>query len=495
MAIGDHIVSKAPIPEEDFRRISAPDRGRNAITAVALCGLLLVGAFACQRDAEPDAGSPLSKANVGSATVSRTDPATPAISSAVVPTPLPTAAAEVVQKSVQVAPRALSSSPPADTTGKNGVKKPGNEPPSSALSAPTDTGSVRTGDERLAPTFVGLSGWINSEPQTLESLHGQVVLIDFWTYTCVNCIRTFPYLRQWNDKYRSSGLFILGVHTPEFEFEKLLENVTNAVDSFEIEYAIVQDNDRRTWNAFRNKVWPGKYLIDKDGYIRYQHLGEGDYQQTEQTIRQLLVEAGADLANIPSDTAPEPEVDPDSLTALPAKGLTRELYAGYERNRAAMSSRNNPPYFLQIEFYEYPDTDLLYTDIGERLNHFIVLQGLWRNELESLVHGRATKNYEDYIAVPFVATSVNAVMDLWAKTPYTVRLLMDGVPLSPSEAGADVLFDDEGNSYVLVTEPRMYRLVNLDRFGEHELKLSSNSYEFSVFAFTFSDYAGGEPDP
>ena len=353
--------------------------------------------------------------------------------------------------------------------------------------------SGRTGDENLAPDLIGIDGWVNSEPFTLASQRGKVVLIDFWTYTCVNCIRTFPYLRDWNAKYDSAGLVILGVHTPEFEFEKLRENVARAVDTFEIEYAVAQDNDRRTWNAFRNKVWPAKYLIDKDGYVRYTHLGEGAYEETEQKIRELLAETGADLTNIADSTAPEPQVAPDALTAPPAMGLTRELYAGYERNRAAMSSQNNPPYILHIEYYSHPDADLMYTDVGERENHYITLQGLWRNEAESIVHGRATENYEDYIAILFVAASVNAVMEQWSGKPYTVRLLMDGVPLRPEDAGADVLFDDEGNSYVPVTEPRMYRLVKLDHFGEHELELSSNSYEFSLYAFTFGEHARGGP--
>ena len=391
----------------------------------------------------------------------------------------------------------MSASPAADTANESSIRISENENQSSTISdgARTPDASARAGSESLAPDFIGIVSWINSEPLTLARLRGSVVLVDFWTYTCVNCIRTFPYLRNWNEKYEPAGLVIIGVHTPEFEFEKLRDNVAGAVDTFGIKYSVALDNDRRTWNAFRNKVWPGKYLIDKDGYLRYTHLGEGAYRETEEKIRELLAETGADLAGIPEGSAPAPQVDPDSLTALPAKGLTRELYAGFERNLAAMSSMNGTPYFLQIKYYDYPDTDLMYTDIGERENHFIVLQGLWRNEAESIVHGRATKDYEDYIAIQFAATSVNAVMEQWAGTPYTVRLIMGGVPLSPKDAGADVEFDDEGNSYVLVTEPRMYRLVNLDRFGEHELKLSSNSYEFALFAFTFGDYAGGEPSP
>ena len=378
------------------------------------------------------------------------------------------------------------------------VRQPsaGVTPAETAVESVTPPTSVpdRAGTERLAPDLVGVDGWINSEPLTLAELRGRVVLIDFWTYTCVNCIRTFPYLRDWNEKYAPAGLVIIGVHTPEFEFEKNREHVATAVESFEIRYPVAQDNDRMTWSAFGNKVWPGKYLIDSDGYIEYTHLGEGAYRETEQKIRELLSEAGADLASIPLASTPEPRLDPAAVTTLSDDGLTRELYAGYDRNRAAMSSGNSPPYFLHIDYYEFPDLDLIYKDMGERRNHYMALHGLWRNEPESVVHGRATENYEDYIALLFVATSVNAVMELWAGNPYTVRLLLDGAPMRPEDAGADVKFDEDGNSYVNVTSPRMYRLVDLDHFGEHELKLSSNSYEFSLFSLTFGANEGGQPE-
>ena len=472
-------MSNSPGINVELQRPSDPDRGLKTLVAASLFVFLAFGMYACGVDSAPEVG-----------TVS-SERVTPIVA---MPPP-PTFSARGVQ--VQTTEKQVSASLAADTVNESSTRIPENENPLSSIAgtAHTPVASARTGSESLAPDFIGIVSWINSEPLALARLRGNVVLVDFWTYTCVNCIRTFPYLRDWNEKYKPAGLVIVGVHTPEFEFEKLRDNVAGAIDTFGIKYSVALDNDRRTWNAFRNKVWPGKYLIDKDGYLRYTHLGEGAYRETEQKIRELLAETGADLATIPEGSAPEPQVDPDSLTALPANGLTRELYAGFERNLAAMSSMSGTPYFLQIKYYDYPDTDLMYTDIGERENHFIVLQGLWRNEVESIVHGRATEDYEDYIAIQFAATSVNAVMEQWAGTPYTVRLIMDGVPLSSKDAGADVKFDSDGNSFVLVTEPRMYRLVNLNRFSEHELKLSSNSYEFALFAFTFGDYAGGEPSP
>lgn len=139
-----------------------------------------------------------------------------------------------------------------------------------------------------APELIPGGQWFNSDPLTLENLRGKVVLIDFWTYTCINCIRTLPYLKSWDDKYRDKGLVIIGVHTPEFEFEKNPENVARAIADFGLKYAVMQDNDYATWNAYSNRYWPAKYLIDKDGRVRYTHFGEGDYDAIEKIIQQLL---------------------------------------------------------------------------------------------------------------------------------------------------------------------------------------------------------------
>ena len=136
-----------------------------------------------------------------------------------------------------------------------------------------------------APEFEGIANWINSEPLTMKELRGKVVLIDFWTYTCVNCIRTMPYLKEWHDRYADKGLVIVGVHSPEFAFEKLTGNVVESAQDFGLSYPIAQDNDMGTWRAYDNRAWPAKYLVDKDGIIRYIHLGEGAYQETEMEIR------------------------------------------------------------------------------------------------------------------------------------------------------------------------------------------------------------------
>ena len=143
-----------------------------------------------------------------------------------------------------------------------------------------------------APEFIGLGPWHNSEPLTLEGLRGKVVLIDFWTYSCINCIRTFPYLKADWEKFRNQPFVLLGVHSPEFTFEKLESNVADAIKRHGLTYPIAQDNDFQTWRAFANRYWPAKYLIDAQGYIRYTHFGEGAYSETERAIESLLSEIG-----------------------------------------------------------------------------------------------------------------------------------------------------------------------------------------------------------
>ncbi len=356
--------------------------------------------------------------------------------------------------------------------------------------APTSSG--RVGDEPLAPELVGLKGWVNAEPFTLESQRGKVVLIDFWTYTCINCIRTLPYLREWQDKYADRGLVILGVHAPEFEFEKLRENVLDAMETHGLEYAVAQDNDMDTWGAFRNRFWPAKYLIDKDGYIRYTHFGEGSYEETEAQIRELLIETGEDVSDISPNTSPEPRIATEARTTDPAQGLTRELYAGYGRNYSGLLG-GPPPYVLHEEYYRKTDAEILYEDPGGHQNHFMYLNGLWLNAEDSLVHARETSDYEDYIALKFSATSVNAVMTPEGADSFRVRVELDGQPLTPDQAGPDVMFAGDTESYIIVDEARMYTIVNTATFQEHELTLSSNSAAFSLFAFTFGSYEGGEP--
>jgi cytochrome c biogenesis protein CcdA/thiol-disulfide isomerase/thioredoxin len=179
-------------------------------------------------------------------------------------------------------------------------------------------------DLGLAPEFVGISRWLNTpggRPLKLAHLRGKVVLVDIWTYSCINCLRTLPHLKGWYERYRGSGLEIVGVHSPEFAFERVPDNVRDAVASLEIEYPVALDNDFATWKAYDNQYWPAKYLIDRDGHVRYYHFGEGEYAQAEEHIRTLLAERGRSL---PAKATPADDATPRAL-------ITPELYLGYHR--------------------------------------------------------------------------------------------------------------------------------------------------------------------
>jgi thiol-disulfide isomerase/thioredoxin len=141
-----------------------------------------------------------------------------------------------------------------------------------------------------APEFTGIEKWLNSDPLTIQQLRGKVVLIDFWTYTCINCINTLPYVKSWNQKYKDQGLVVIGVHTPEYPFERSTENVKTAIKRFNINFPVAQDNQYATWGAYNNQYWPAFYLIDKKGQVVYTHFGEGEYPQTEAAIKALLAQ-------------------------------------------------------------------------------------------------------------------------------------------------------------------------------------------------------------
>lgn len=339
----------------------------------------------------------------------------------------------------------------------------------------------------VAPDLVGVSNWINSEPLELASLRGQVVLIDFWTYTCVNCIRTFPFLKEWDEKYRDRGLVIIGVHAPEFEFEEKYENVVAAVEQNGIAYPVVQDNDMETWRAFDNRFWPAKYLIDADGVIRYSHFGEGAYDETESVIRQLLVESGTAVDDIIASNDAGPVADPRAY-ATQDSGQTRELYLGVRRNASSQV-----PYIGNLNYY-YASVNTIesYSDPGDHGNHFVYLNGEWRNGEESIVHARKTTEYEDYVALKFAGKSANVVLDFVSgQEPFDMRVTIDGRPFVEDERGSDVVEGEDGQTYIRVTEARLYNIAQLLFYGEHELVLSANSDIFAVFAFTFGSYADG----
>ncbi|MFN8639572.1 MAG: redoxin family protein, partial [Dehalococcoidia bacterium] len=352
-------------------------------------------------------------------------------------------------------------------------------------SATTSTAAPSTGARGTpsGPELVGTAGWINSEPLTIagELSKNRAVLIDFWTYTCVNCIRTLPFVERWHERYGDHGLTVIGVHTPEFEFEHEHTNVEAAVRRYGLRYPVVQDNRYDTWDAFDNRFWPAKYLLVPARGVVFSHFGEGKYQDTELALRAELERLGYNLDGVPFTETAEPAID----AALTSQ-QTAELYGGYRHNYAGRGGAAG-----QDEYYLGPDQSQTYVDKGERASNRWYLQGEWLNEPEAISHNRRTTAFEDYIALRFRAMSANVVLHPTGTQPLDVVVELDGRPLLPTEAGQDVTPRADGRSHMEVRDARLYEVVRLPAFGEHELRLRSNSTDFAVYAFTFGSYEQG----
>jgi thiol-disulfide isomerase/thioredoxin len=318
---------------------------------------------------------------------------------------------------------------------------------------------------KLAPDLRNVKAYINSEPISLADLSGKVVLVDFWTYSCINCIRTIPYLNAWHEKYADEGLVIVGVHTPEFEFEKDYNNVKAAVDKFGIKYPVVQDNEKATWEAYENRYWPRKYLIDDEGYVRYDHIGEGAYAETEKVIQSLLTERtefiGANVTTIDQSIS-----NPESSQSVNFDRInTPELYFGYKYSRAPLGNS---------EGYK-PDQIVKYTipDESNIIPNRIYLDGEWKNnadhmELQSDV-GRIVLSYS--------AKAVNIV----AGGNGELNILEDNFPLNSSSGGMDVSED----GIVKIDGQRLYNIIAQEDYGSNQLVIEVAGRGFQIYTFTF----------
>lgn len=309
---------------------------------------------------------------------------------------------------------------------------------------------------RKAPEFVGIEKWLGSDPLTIESLKGKVVLVDFWTYTCINCIRTLPYVTGWYEKYKDAGFIVVGVHTPEFEFEKKTSNVEKAMEQYSIHYPVAQDNDYATWNNYDNHYWPAKYLIDAQGNIRYYHFGEGDYEETEKAIQILLKEAGSIVSGSVSEQMPNERVRYGDLS--------QETYLGSQRM-----------------LYHVPDATLPTGTKTFSLSKTIPLNkfslgGTWTIRGEDSVSGKnASLEYR------FKANKVFLVMRPDTFGSKDVTVLLDGKPVGGEYAGADV-----AQGVVTVDTDRLYELINIHgSIGEHTLRLEFQNEGTAIYAFTF----------
>lgn len=316
----------------------------------------------------------------------------------------------------------------------------------------------KEGKYEFAPELTGITNWLNSEQLTMADLQGKVVLVDFWTYSCINCIRTLPYITAWDQKYRDQGLVIIAVHTPEFAFEKIPENVDAAIQKYNIEYPVAMDNDYRTWRAYENRYWPRKYLIDKDGYIRYDHIGEGGYAETETWIQELLLEIGVEKEGT--------VVDIEEQT--PTTRNTPELYAGYEFALPRGQNVGNSGGLKKDSEKEYSLPNQISSDK-------IYLQGNWRSNPDDLeAKGDAS------IVLRFKAKSVNIVAE--ATEAQEVNLLVDGESITEQSKGKDTIFPS-GFSRMIVQEPRLYNVFNSE-YGERLIEIQvQDGFKFNAFTF------------
>ncbi len=291
--------------------------------------------------------------------------------------------------------------------------------------------------DSVKPDLSGATAWINSPPLTLESLRGKVVLVDFWTYSCINCLRTLPYIKAWNEKYKDSGLVIIGVHTPEFAFEKDESNVRKAVKDLGVTYPVPMDNDYKIWRSFNNEYWPADYFIDATGAVRFHHFGEGAYDESEKWIRTLLEEA---------NHAPLPQ----TATAIAASGTeaaadandvqSPETYVGYAR------AQN----FASPGGFNQDDPQTYRTPAALNLNQW-ALAGRWKDEDQVATSLAA----DDSISYRFHARDLHLVLGPSADgKPIRFRVTLDG-----QAPGADHGVDTDAEGSGVVTGDRLYQLI------------------------------------
>jgi thiol-disulfide isomerase/thioredoxin len=308
--------------------------------------------------------------------------------------------------------------------------------------------------------------WLNSSPLSFRQLRGRVVLVDFWDYTCVNCIRTLPYVQAWHERYQDKALTVIGVHTPEFTFAQYESNVERGIREFGLTYPIVVDSNREIWKAFANRYWPTKYLLDKDGYLRWGHFGEGAYGECEESIQELLHEIDPN-PKLPEIMEPLREEDRAGAVCYRCSG---ELYLGHSRGRIG-----NEGGFKQDQVADYEFA-------GKLEENFFYATGRWASTAE---YFEAAGEGPHSLGLKYEASAVNLVMAAPRGNPAELQLLQDGKPLARTQAANDTHFRASGESYVTVDSARMYALVDNHQFGEHELELIC-SPGVAAFAFTFT---------
>jgi thiol-disulfide isomerase/thioredoxin len=329
----------------------------------------------------------------------------------------------------------------------------------------THPAAVQLPVEGHLPGFDGATGWLNSPPLTPEGLRGRVVLVQFWTYTCINWLRTLAYLRAWADRYQDQGLVVIGVHTPEFDFEHDLDNLGRAITELRVEFPVATDNDYGIWSAFDNHYWPALYFADAQGQIRHHQFGEGQYQESEMILQQLLTEAGsggtdAELVSVEPTGGVEAAADWASLRSP-------ENYLGYERTENFASPSG--PVLDAPHAYAAP-TRL-------RPNHW-ALAGAWTVQRQAIVGNQAGGR----IAYRFSARDLHLVMAPAGRgAPVRFQVRLDGEPPGAAH-GTDV--DDQGDG--TLTQPRLYQLLRQPGpIRERTFEITFLDPGVQGYAFTF----------
>lgn len=324
---------------------------------------------------------------------------------------------------------------------------------SSAQQIETNALTHGLSDPYPAPVIAGITTWINSPPLTLQQLKGKVVLIDFWTYSCINCIRTLPYLKDWYQKYHDKGFVIIGVHSPEFEFEKDLDNVKRGVEKYGIKYPVALDNHFVTWQNYNNRYWPAHYLIDKEGNVVYTHFGEGEYAVTENNIRFLLG------MNKTENTLPEEKHG--FFTRQ-----TPETYLGYARSE----NNDSSGYTQRDKVGEYNFPKILSTDGW-------ALKGKWIVSAQQI----SSAEKDAAIKIRFHAKKVYAVMGNSKNKSVTVKLLLNGKAII-NEKGKDV-----ENSSIVVKNNALYEVISFKQAETGVLEMTATDAGLEMYTFTFGE--------
>jgi len=324
--------------------------------------------------------------------------------------------------------------------------------------------------------FDGATGWINTPALTPQNLRGKVVLVDFWEYTCINCLRTLPYLREWYRRYANDGLVIVGVHTPEFKFSSLAKNVADAAKRLGVTWPVVLDSDHAVWERYHNSIWPHEYLYDQNGRLIESVEGEGNYPQTESAIQTLLKQRNPALRL------------PRVMALLPQDSYDKPGAVCYPHTPEILVSVGRGGTVANASTFIDPSNDNNFTDSGEHhQDGAMYLQGFWHQAPQAVIFAGG----DGYAAFDYRAIEVVGVLKPENGAAVRANVLQDGKPLARQDAGTDVRYDSRGNSYVTVDAPRAYELVMNKRYGAHELRLQPDGLGLGIYSFDFESCEAG----